>query len=134
MYASAALGVAQRQGLGKLRHLQTGALGIQEQHFRKPLSLNKMQGAENCSNPMTKNASRELVKRHVSAMNGKLMGGQDEAAVQLHCVERNIRQAQATLNLLKDKTPQVVNSLNESPIDAMVDSKMNNVGNYLREM
>ena len=29
--ASAALGVAQRQGLGKLRHLQTGSLWIQEQ-------------------------------------------------------------------------------------------------------
>ena len=93
-----------------------------------------MQGAKNCSNPISKNASRELVKRHVSAMNGKLMGGQDEAAVQLHCGERNIRQAQATLNLLKDKTPQVVNSLNESSIDAMVDSKMNDVGNYFREM
>ena len=80
-YASAALGVAQRQGLGKLRHLQTGALGIQEQPCRKPLSLNKMQGAKNCSDPVTKKVSRELVKQYVSAMNGMLMGSQDEAAV-----------------------------------------------------
>ena len=36
--ASAALGVAQRQGLGKLRHLQTGALWIQETAEKTPVN------------------------------------------------------------------------------------------------
>lgn len=42
--ASAALGVAQRMGVGKIRHLQTGALWLQEQELRKVLRLAKVPG------------------------------------------------------------------------------------------
>ena len=37
--ASAALGVIQRKGMGKLRHLHTGASWIQEQQIRNVIAL-----------------------------------------------------------------------------------------------
>ena len=37
--ASASLGVIQRKGMGKLRHLHTGASWIQEQHIRNVIAL-----------------------------------------------------------------------------------------------
>ena len=52
--ASAALGVAQRTGLGKLRHLQTGALWLQEQELKKVVRLGKINGADNMSDIGTK--------------------------------------------------------------------------------
>ena len=56
--ASAALGVAQRSGLGKLRHLQTGALWLQDQQLKKVVVLGKINGSDNASDLMTKNVSR----------------------------------------------------------------------------
>ena len=100
--ASAALGVAQRMGVGKIRHLQTGALWLQEQELRKVLRLAKVPGADNCSDILTKNISRELLEKHIGAMNGVFAGGRAEKAVQLHMIERRIRQAKAEVIMLKN--------------------------------
>ena len=100
--ASAALGVAQRQGIGKIRHLQTGALWLQEQELRKLLRLKKVNGSENCSDMMTKNVSREIIDRHSKAMSIEFRDGRAENAVHLHLVQRRIRQAKAELRALKD--------------------------------
>ena len=45
--ASAALGVIQRKGVGKIRHLQTGSLWIQEQQVRDVITFKKTPGADN---------------------------------------------------------------------------------------
>ena len=41
--ASAALGVIQRKGIGKIRHLHTGALWLQEQQVRNVIGFQKIQ-------------------------------------------------------------------------------------------
>ena len=56
--ASAALGVAQRKGLGKLRHLHTGSLWIQEPELKNRIKLWKVNGSLNTSDMMTKNVAR----------------------------------------------------------------------------
>ena len=52
--ASAAIGVAQRKGLGKIRHLDTQPLWIQDAARQKRLSLLKVPGTENPADLMTK--------------------------------------------------------------------------------
>ena len=52
--ASAAIGIAQRKGLGKSRHLDTQSLWIQDALRQRRVSLNKILGIENPSDAMTK--------------------------------------------------------------------------------
>ena len=55
--ASAALGVIQRKGVGKLRHLHTGALWIQELQLRNVVAFQKIHGPLNPADLMTKHLS-----------------------------------------------------------------------------
>ena len=52
--ASAAIGIAQRKGLGTIRHLATQSLWIQDALREKRVSLSKVAGVENPSDMMTK--------------------------------------------------------------------------------
>ena len=52
--ASAALGIVRRQGLGKVRHLDTNWLWVQEKSRNKEVNFNKVKGSENPANMMTK--------------------------------------------------------------------------------
>ena len=52
--ASAAIGVAQLTGLGKIRHLDTQSLWLQEAVRKKRIGLHKVKGTENPSDLMTK--------------------------------------------------------------------------------
>ena len=109
--ASAALGVAQRLGVGKLRHLQTGALWLQEQELRKVLSLEKVPGSENRADTMTKNVTREILERHIEGMGGVFASGRAKKAVQIHQLERCIRQRQWDLKTIKSVNEDSLNSI-----------------------
>ena len=52
--ASAAIGVAQRKGLGKIRHLDTQALWIQDAVRQRKIELQKVKGTQNPADLMTK--------------------------------------------------------------------------------
>ena len=52
--SSAAMGICQRQGLGKLRHIQTNTLWIQEQVRTKTIELRKVKGEVNPADLFTK--------------------------------------------------------------------------------
>ena len=53
--ASAAMGIVQRRGLGKLRHVEVDVLWVQEQQARRLLPLHKVLGTKNPFDMMTKN-------------------------------------------------------------------------------
>ena len=95
--ASAALGVAQRRGLGKLRHLQTGSLWIQEQELKNRMKLDKIHGSLNISDMLTKNVGREILERHIAGCSAQFMGGRATKAVHLHLIQRGIRQLRAEI-------------------------------------
>ena len=90
--ASAALGVAQRRKLGKLGHLQTGSLWMQEQELKNRMKLNDIHGSLNISDMLTKNDGREIFERHVGGCSAQFMGGGACAtkAVNLHLTQREI--------------------------------------------
>ena len=57
--SSAALGVAKRKGVGKIRHLDTRLLWIQERVHAGDLIVLKVAGTENPADLMTKHLSEE---------------------------------------------------------------------------
>ena len=48
--ASAALGILERRGVGRVRHLDVGALSLQDQALRRAAEFLKVKGT---SNPLT---------------------------------------------------------------------------------
>ena len=57
--ASAALGILQRQGVDRARHLDVGVLWLQEQQLRRLAELTKVLGTRNPTDSMSKNLTRE---------------------------------------------------------------------------
>jgi hypothetical protein len=73
--ASAALGVIQRQGLGKLRHIDCSYLFVQALNAEKVVQFAKVAGQENPSDIGTKGLSAELINRHITFVNGQFRSG-----------------------------------------------------------
>ena len=64
--ASAALGIAQRRGIGKLRHVDTQALWVQQAHAAKTIAFTKVPGEVNPADMLTKHVPSELLDRHMA--------------------------------------------------------------------
>ena len=90
--ASAALGIAQREGLGKLRHLQTNVLWLQSQSVKRALKMSKVDGTKNPSDVQTKHVSRESIEKRMSAISCEFRDGRASSAAQLHSLRRTLRQ------------------------------------------
>ena len=85
--ASAALGIAQRRGLGKLRHVQTQALWVQQLNCEKRLGFKKVLGTENPSDLLTKHLPSETLEKHMSAMRATFEVGRAASAPGVSSVE-----------------------------------------------
>ena len=95
--ASAALGIVQRQCLGKLRHIATQFLWVQEKVRNDELNIVKVPGTDNPADLLTKNVSAELVRRHTSRLGIVLGSGRAVTAPQLSAFqERQHDDAQGT--------------------------------------
>ena len=66
--ASAALGIIVRRGLGKVRHIDTNFLWVQEISARREIDFNKIPGGANEADMMTKGVTREIMERHVKEL------------------------------------------------------------------
>ena len=69
MDASAAIGMAQRTGLNKVRHVEVDVLWIQEQVARRMLPITKIPGPRNPSDLCTKNVSVALMEQYMEHTN-----------------------------------------------------------------
>ena len=65
MDASAAIGILERRGLGKMRHLDVAELWLQEQVRRKRIRLVKIPGLHNAADLGTKPLSAEHIEKHM---------------------------------------------------------------------
>ena len=88
MDASAAIGVMQRKGVGKVRHLDVGTLWLQEKQLKQVLEVRKIHGLANAGDLMTKNVPHEVIKRHVAAISCEWREGRAFSAAQLHTILR----------------------------------------------
>ena len=90
--ASAALGIIQRQGLGKLRHIATQFLWIQEKVRNDELVVVKVAGPENPADLLTKHVPAELIRRHTAKLWIVLGSGRAATAPQLRAGQRSASQ------------------------------------------
>ena len=67
--ASAAKAIASRRGLGKLRHLAVHLLWLQQQVASESISISKVKGDSNPADILTKYVSKDILMRHLEAMN-----------------------------------------------------------------
>ena len=86
--ASAALGVINRKGLGRTRHIDTGLLWIQETAASKRLQFTKVLGAINPADLMTKYLTREVLMGHCDGVNLYFKDGRAQAAPQLNTIQK----------------------------------------------
>ena len=98
--SSAAIGICSRQGLGKLRHLDTHTLWIQQAVRTRRLDLKKVPGEQNPADLLTKHSnSRQRLEDLVNLFGCRYLGGRAENAPQVRKGESDrATMAQADLN------------------------------------
>ena len=82
--ASAALGIINRKGLGRTRHIDPGLLWIQQTAAEKRLSYHKVLGSDNPADLMTKYLSVEILEKHSKCIEIEFAGGRANTAPALH--------------------------------------------------
>ncbi len=88
--SSAALGICSRQGLGKLRHLDTHALWIQQAVRSKQVDLRKIAGEANPADLFTKHSlTREKLISLTKLFDSDYRGGRAESAVKMRTTPGN---------------------------------------------
>ena len=85
--SSAALGIAQRAGIGKVRHLRTQGLWVQEVRVAGRITYKKVLGSKNPADLLTKHMTAELSQQHLTTLNQVTVGGRAESAPTLSSVE-----------------------------------------------
>ena len=86
--ASAALGIAQRRGVGKVRHLDTGTLWVQEQDLKDKVKMVKVKGDQNPADAFTKYLPHDSVLKNLVYMNIGYRAGRAESSAQLYKMAR----------------------------------------------
>ena len=85
--ASAALGIVQRQGLGKVRHIDCSYLYIQQVCAERLLAFSKVPGAKNTADICTKGLPWEKIAEFVANVGGRFAKGRSDIASKLQsCV------------------------------------------------
>ena len=78
--ASAAKGIANRKGLGKVRHIAVNQLWIQDRIPRGDLTISKVNGKENLADILTKHVSAEDIRIHLFKTGQSIQAGRHEIA------------------------------------------------------
>ena len=77
---TAAIGIARRKGLGKIRHLDVTDLWIQDEVKSKQLELKQVLGADTPADIFTKYIARSIRDKALSTMSMLQMGGRPACA------------------------------------------------------
>ena len=81
--ASAAIGIAQRKGLGKVRHLDCQSLWVQDAVRQKKVFLEKVPGSENPADMFTKHLDTKTLRTHMLNAGMQAREGRAESAPRL---------------------------------------------------
>jgi len=78
--ATAAIGICRRRGLGKVRHLATADLWMQDRIRKGDFKLVKVLGADNPADMLTKHVDKPLLMKHCNALGLSYESGRAESA------------------------------------------------------
>ena len=81
--ASAAIAISQRSGLGKLRHIQTQYLWLQERVSAKDLQLTKVVGTANPADMLTKHVAQSDLAMHLGFRGLIIFFGRADGSLQV---------------------------------------------------
>ena len=81
--ASAAIGIAQRKGSGKVRHIDVGMLWIQQNCRNGTVDVKKVAGKSNPADIFTKAVPAEVMWGHMRSIGFESREGRSEVAVEL---------------------------------------------------
>ena len=85
--AAAALGILERQGVGRVRHLDIGVLWLQEQQLRRVVELTKVLGTSKPADLMTKHLGQELLNQYADMLQYEFRQGRSVATSRLHSAQ-----------------------------------------------
>jgi hypothetical protein len=78
--ATAAIGICRRRGLGKIRHLATADLWVQDRVRRGDFKLTKVLGTDNPGDLLTKHVARDVMLRHMERIGIRAESGRAKSA------------------------------------------------------
>ena len=81
--ACAAIGIARRRGLGRVRHLHVEDLWVQSKVREGHVDLVKVKGAENPADMLTKYVSADILEKMLKIINLRFLGGRSSIAPEL---------------------------------------------------
>ena len=90
--SSAALAIANRQGLSKLKHIRLGELWIQEKIREKELTVQKVSGESNVADLFTKHLLEAKMEQHCEFLNCQRRSGRAQSGLG---VQTGLRQGEA---------------------------------------
>ena len=76
--SSAAKGITERRGLGKVRHIETNQLWLQEKVREKVIEVCKVKGIDNLADALTKHVNGDEIGKHLAGTNCKIEWGRHE--------------------------------------------------------
>jgi hypothetical protein len=85
--SAAALGITNRAGIGKVRHLRTQGPWVQEVRVSGRIAYRKVLGEKNPADLLTKHPGAEVIARHLDTLNVVWIEGRAESAPTLVSVE-----------------------------------------------
>lgn len=101
--ANVALGVINRKGLGKTRHIDTGYLWIQDVVAKGRLKFHKILGKDNPADLYTKYLDERTNQHHTNNLAYKFRDGRAQEAPKLHFISRSKRNGRMEKILLSAK-------------------------------
>ena len=107
--SSAAIGIASRQGLGKLRHLECTSLWLQQRLRQRDLEIRKIAGESNPADLYTKHLeSKEKIEQLLGLFGAEFREGRPKSAPQL-------KREQLSANLCEDIAEALIHDTSVLP-------------------
>ena len=87
--STAAIGVVNRKGNGKLRHVRIGQLWVQEKRENEELTYHKVKGTENPADLLTKGVVKALKDKYLEKISLKMLEGRADAGLSIATLRRS---------------------------------------------
>ncbi len=70
--ASAAIGIANRIGIGKVRHIEVNQLWLQDKVSKKEITIEKVPTEGNLADALTKPVKAEVIRKHIEGIGAEV--------------------------------------------------------------
>ena len=88
--ATAAIGIARRRGMGRIRHLDVTGLWVQEKFGSGAAKIDKVLGTENPADILTKHVDRQSLEKAIQKMGMIQLTGRSAVAPQATGVQNQL--------------------------------------------